>query len=149
MSYAKGWVMLGVLTLVGVHCVLGLFGYGKIFFMTRKQHALEEENKDLKAQNAKIEQISQDFNKIQATNEKIRKAFGCLWGSALRGNSKQKPPVSGNDRIEQPVFGSPSTLPSRTSSTSPIQNNLAFLNERSSGVYNPDYLRPSCLCRAF
>jgi murein DD-endopeptidase MepM/ murein hydrolase activator NlpD len=140
MSYTKGWVMLGLLTLVAVHCVLGFFGYGKIFFMTRKQHTLEEENKDLKAQNAKIEQISQDFKKILATNEKIRKAFGVSLGLGNQGEPDAKTPTSGDDRIEQPVFGSPTALPSMKSSTSPIQNNLAFLKERSDGVYNPEYL---------
>ena len=140
MSYRKGYILLGVLILLGVHIISGMVGYLRLVEVYGDRSRLEQENKELKVRNRQIERIASDFAKVQATEEKIRNAFGVTLGLSRESGLSV-------DEIEWPVPLSPSvTVPAESENgethvvSGHVSNQLFLMTERERRYYDPEYL---------
>ena len=139
-SYATLRLLLVVVVVLVVHFVFGGMGYYRILRLERRRGALEEENKELRAQNKKIERIIEEFQEVRLTSERIRQAFGEPLGiTGRRGSLMERvgsQTVGGGGSNEQwSSLQSPMGLDSER-----IQNSLYFLKTQNGGYLNPEHL---------
>ncbi len=140
MSYARGRFILALFIVLLLHCIVGGIGYYRIFRLGQLASVLQEDNRELKVQNQKIEEIIEQFEIIRLRDEQIRRAFGTQLGL-------QESPDLDLALMNDQVNAYSSTLrvvndeaASFETSRQPTQNGLYFLTEGTGEYFDPEYL---------
>jgi murein DD-endopeptidase MepM/ murein hydrolase activator NlpD len=139
MSYGKGRLLFAVLILLAVHFIMGGVNYFRVAKLTATKRSLLRENAELIERNKRIDQIEKEFNEIQRTDEKIRRAFGVTLGVGEQPNPKaeaSKAQSSGKVELAPTVESIPEPTESRPSGVTP----LYFLSHKEADFFNPDNL---------
>ncbi len=139
MSYGTGRFLVTVMVVLGLHLLLGGFGYYRVFQLENTSQALIEENLDLKARNKKIEEIARQFQEIRLTEEKIRRAFGGTLGIQEDGASSQTSIAPSRSSRSQQRSQSVTDRPLQTSSD-PTHTSRYLLADERSDYYDPEFL---------
>ena len=140
MSYHKGRIILIVLAILFFHCILGGVGYYRIYRLMKLTGTLQNENKELKVKNKKIEEIAEQFEIIRRFDEQIRRAYGTQLG--IQESSDLNLTIM-NDQVDtysSTLMAMNHETPSFETNTQPIQNGLYFLTEGTGEYFNPEYL---------
>ncbi len=135
-SYARGKWFLALGCLLAVHMITGAISYFRVGILERTKAKLEEKNAILTTHNKKIEQIFREVEEIKRFDEMIRKGFGTSLGLNLEGETEV--PQS-NLSADSPAMPVPLRTPAQETVSREIQNSLAFLEDKGSTFFNPDY----------
>lgn len=140
MSYHKGRIILAVLVILIFHCIFGGVGYYRVYRLGKLTSALQNENKELKVRNKKIEEIAEQFEMIRLQDEQIRRAFGTQLGIQ---ESSDLDLAMMNDQVvayNSSLMAKNVETPSFETNRQPVQNGLYFLTEGTGEYYDPEYL---------
>ncbi len=72
-SLLKFLIAMGVIFLISV--ILGVITYSRVLQMAIERNALEEENKELRKQVARVVQIQHELEKLRAYNQRVRQTL--------------------------------------------------------------------------
>lgn len=137
-SFFEGRIILFFLVIIGLHVLLGFYGYYRIYQLQNQNLNLEAQNNDLLLKNRKIEKIAEEFQKIRVTDEKIRKAFGSTLG--LSENAAE---ALGQIPLQQSSYIQQQSIPQQShslNSNASSSNTLYRLYETDGNYFNPEYL---------
>jgi len=138
MTYGRGRLLLVIIVILAFHIFSGAVGYFRIIGLEKLRISLQDENKDLKAQNKKIEEIAREFHQLQLISGKIRKAFTDPLGL---GNNN----VDLNDLRTQAAARNYSSESLRSGASiidrsgSRSQNGLTFLENKGGYYFDPPH----------
>jgi murein DD-endopeptidase MepM/ murein hydrolase activator NlpD len=139
MSYFMGKLTVLALAFLIIHTITGFYSYYRIFELNKTKEILAHENRELDAQNRKIEQIAKKHEENDAILRKMLKGLGATLGvetdmDLIPGSPVMDMPVS------QPV--SPSSVELLASGESSWENHhrLPMLRRGESDYFDPEHL---------
>lgn len=139
MSYAKGGILVGGLSLLGLHIILGILGYIHIIHLHKQKADLNFQIETLQARNKKIEPIVREFQEVRTIVDKIKKGFGSTLGleDEARTALSQLPLSDTAVRASSYTQQAPHAVPQKMDEI-PLNNYFLYMQEKS--VYNPEAL---------
>ncbi|MBN2102717.1 M23 family metallopeptidase [bacterium] len=139
MSYAKGWLMIIGLSIVGLHILSGVFAYYQIYRLNKHKMALNSKIEVLQARNKKIEPIVKEFQEVRMIVDKIKKGFGSTLGleEDARTALNQLPLSNVTSRPPAPIQKQTYAADNQQNAI-PLTNYFLYMQEKQ--VYDPESL---------
>jgi murein DD-endopeptidase MepM/ murein hydrolase activator NlpD len=140
MSYARGKLFLVLGIFLGIHVIFGALAYIRSFQLNKQNRTLIEENRNLSAQNRKIDDIVRVHNQNMKLIQRIKESFGAALGvSEETGAVLEELDLTPLD-VPDPYTAGAGDRESVEGKLQRIQNRLSFLEDKDHEFFDPDYL---------